>query len=199
MHLGQVGPGSQPLAPLESRIRLDRAPFPGSMGTREGAVICVSMTWDETNERAYAMKLASGGGDWIEVKALGHGPLRGSAWSVEACLGGSHYKLGDAFPTKEVAQGCALLLAMRLLPVDRRSALHAALNDVPGAWWWKITPGEDAGSDLRSIVSSRLAESQEAAERSGRAAGSGWFLSVYGPGGSVHSCGLVPRPGAASS
>ena len=45
-----------------------------------------------------------------------------------------------------------------------------------------------------------LAESQEAAERSGRAAGTGWFLSVYGPGRSVHRCGLVPgRPSRAGS
>ena len=168
------------------------APFAGSTGT-EGRVICMSMTWDGTSERVFAMKLASGGEDWIEVKALGHGLPRESAWNVEARLGGSHYKLGDAFPTKATAQGCALLLAMRLLPVERRDALHAALDEVPGAWWWKITPGDDAGAERRSIISSRLAESQEAAERSGRAAGAGWFLSVYGPGGTVHSCGVVPR------
>ena len=82
-------------------------------------MICVSVTWDGTNERVFAMKLASGGEDWIEVKALGHHLPPESAWSVEARLGGSHYKLdqGDA-------QGCALLLAMRLLPVERRGALH---------------------------------------------------------------------------
>ena len=152
----------------------------------------VSMTWNGTSERVFAMELASGGEDWIEVKALGHGLPARSAWSVEARLGGSHYRLGDAFRTKESAQGCALLLAMRLLPVERRGALHAALNDVPGAWWWKITPADDPSAERRSIISSRLAESQEAAERSGRAAGMGWFLSVYGPGGSVHRCGLVP-------
>jgi len=151
------------------------------------------MTWDGKDERASIMELASGGGEWIQVKALGHGPLRGSEWSVEARLGGSHYKLGDAFPSQEAAQGCALLLAMRLLPVDRRDALHGALDDVPGAWWWKITPGDDASSERRSIISSRLAESQEAAERSGRAAGAGWWLRVFGPGGSVRSCGLIPR------
>lgn len=155
--------------------------------------ICVSMTWNGTSERVLAMKLASGGEDWIEVKALGHDLPPRSAWSVEARLGGSHYRLGDAFATKEAAQGCALLLAMRLLPVERRGALHSALNDLPGAWWWKITPGDDPIAERRSIISSRLADSQEAAERSGRAAGTGWFLSVYGPGGSVHRCGLVPR------
>lgn len=151
------------------------------------------MAWEERNERALVMNLASGGQDWIEVKALGHAPLRQSGWSVDACLGGSHYKLGDAFPSRETAQGCALLLAMRLLPVARRGVLHTALDDVPGAWWWTITPGDDASSEHRSIISSRLAESQEAAERSGRAAGAGWWLKVYGPGGSVRSCGLVPR------
>jgi hypothetical protein len=139
------------------------------------------------------MSLASEGREWIQVKALGHGPPRTSGWTVEACLHGSHYKLGDAFQSQEAAQGSALLLAMRLLPVERRGALHAALDDVPGAWWWKITPGEEAGAELRSIVSSRLADSMETAERSGRAAGSGWWLEVYGPGGSVRSCGRIPR------
>jgi len=151
------------------------------------------MTWDGTDERASAMRLSSGGEEWIEVKALGHGPLRGSTWSVEARLRGSHYKLGDAFPSKEAAQGSALLLAMRLLPADRRRALHAALDKVPGAWWWKIAPGNDASSECRSITSSRLAESEEAAERGGRAAGAGWWLTVYGPGGSVRRCGIVFR------
>ncbi len=192
MNLGGVGPSREPLHPFESSIRLDRARFAGSTRT-EGTVICVSMTWDGTSERVFAMKLATEGEDWIEVKALGHDLPRDSDWIVEARLGGSHYKLGDAFPTKVAAQGCALLLAMRLLPVERRDALHAALDDVPGAWWWKITPGDDPSAERRSIISSRLSESQEAAERSGRAAGTGWFLSVYGPGGSVHRCGLVPR------
>jgi len=151
------------------------------------------MTWDGTDERASTMKLLGGGEEWIQVKARGRDPLRGSAWSVEARLRGSHHRLGDAFATKEAAQGCALLLAMRLLPADRRDALHSALDDVPGAWWWKITPGDDASSERRSIISSRLAESEEAAERSGRAAGAGWWLSVYGPRGWVRSCGLIPR------
>jgi len=69
------------------------------------------------------------------------------------CLSGSHYKLGDAFPRQEIAQGCELLVATRLLPVDRRGVLHAALVDVQGAWWWMITPDDDAGSERRSIIS----------------------------------------------
>jgi len=111
---------------------------------------------------------------------------------VDACLGGMYVRIGDAFPTQGTAQADALLLAMRLLPVERRNALHAALDAVPGVWWW-VTPGDDAASERRSITSSRPAESQEAAERSERAAGPGWWLSVYGPGGTVRSCGLVPR------
>jgi len=151
------------------------------------------LVWTEKNERTLLMNLTAGGEEWVEVKALGQGPLPESGWTVEARLGGSHYKLGDAFPSQGIAQGCALLLAMRMLPVDRRSVLHAALDDVPGAWWWKITPGEDASSERRSIISTRIAESQEAAERSGRAAGAGWWLNVYGPGGTLRTCGLVPR------
>ncbi len=34
---------------------------------------------------------------------------------------------------------------------------------------------------------------EEAAERTGRAAGSGWWLTIYGPGGWVRECGLVAR------
>jgi hypothetical protein len=59
-------------------------------------------------------------------------------WKVDARLNGSHYKVGDVFPTKEAAQGCALLLAMRQLPTGR-DALHAQLDAVRGAWWWNIT------------------------------------------------------------
>ncbi|HVO17723.1 MAG TPA: hypothetical protein VMU15_00610 [Anaeromyxobacter sp.] len=160
---------------------------------RKGTVNGMPLVWKERSERSLAMNLAPGGEEWVEVKALGHGPLRDAGWGVEACLGGTHYRLGDAFPRREIAQGCALLLAMRLLPVDRREVLHAALDEVPGAWWWKITPGDDADSQRRSIISTRIAESQEAAERSGRAAGAGWWLNVYGPGGSLRTCGLVPR------
>jgi hypothetical protein len=63
---------------------------------------------------------------------------------------------------------------------------------VPGAWWWKITPLDDASADHRSIFSSRVMDSPEAAERSGRAAGAGWWLYVYGPG-CVRAFGQLPR------
>lgn len=149
-------------------------------------------TWKSRGERSLVMELAGGGADWIEVMAHGTGPLPRSGWSVQARLGGSHYKLADVFLGQEIAQGCALLLAMRLLPIDRREALHAALDDVPGAWWWRIRRDRDASAE-HSIISSRLAESEEAAERTGRAAGGGWWLTVYGPGGSVRECGLVVR------
>jgi hypothetical protein len=152
------------------------------------------MTWIARGERALVMELVSGGADWIEATANGKGPLPMSTWGVEARLCGSHYKLCDVFPSQQVAQGSALLLAMRLLPVHRRTALHAALDEVPGAWWWRITRDHDAGEE-HSIISSRLAESVEAAERAGRAAGGGWWLTVFGPGGLVRECGLVPgRP-----
>lgn len=149
------------------------------------------MTWIRKGERALVMELASGGTDWIEARAYGTGLLPQSSWGVQARLCGSHYKLADLFPSHQVAQGCALLLAMRLLPVHRRGALHAALNEVPGAWWWKIARDREPAEE-HSIISSRLAESVEAAERTGRAAGGGWWLTVFGPGGSVRECGLVP-------
>lgn len=153
----------------------------------------MSMTWESRNDRALVMSLSSGANEWIEVRALGHGPLGAEGWGVDARLGDRHVKFADAFSSRETAQGCALLLAMRLLSIERRDALHEALDGVPGAWWWKITPADDAPSELRSIISTRSADSQEAAERSGRAAGSGWRLNVYGPGGSVRNCGLIPR------
>lgn len=150
------------------------------------------MTWRSEGERALVMELGSEGADWLEVRAYGQGPLPQAGWSVQARLGGSHYKLGDVFPSQSAAQGCALLLALRILPDHRREALHAALDDVPAAWWWRITRDHGASGE-HSITSSRVAESEEAAERNGRAAGSGWWLTVYGPGGWVRECGLVSR------
>ena len=58
---------------------------------------------------------------WIETSS-GH---RG----VQARLCGSHYKLGDAFQSRGEAQGCALLLAMRLLPADRRARSITLIAD----------------------------------------------------------------------
>lgn len=147
------------------------------------------MCWEQQDERTWVMQLAEGGADWVEVKRFDAGA--GPVWRVDARLNGSHYKVGDAFQTKESAQGCALLLAMRGLPA-RRDALYAQLDAVPGAWWWKITPLDDASAEHRSIFSSRVMDSAEAAERSGRAAGAGWWLYVYGPG-SVRALGQLPR------
>jgi len=102
MCLGRVGPSREPCTlEVEDPSRSRRS---GSTAS-EGTVICVSVTWDGTNERVFAMKLASGGEDWIEVKVLGHHLPPESAWSVEARLGGSHYKLSDAFPTKATRRG----------------------------------------------------------------------------------------------
>jgi hypothetical protein len=145
--------------------------------------------WQQQGERTWAMELGERGADWIEVKRSDAGA--GPTWRVDARLNGGHYLMGDAFPTREAAQGCALLLAMRQLPASR-SALHAQLDAVPGAWWWKILPADDAGAEHRSICSSRVMDSAEAAERSGRAAGRGWWLYVYGPG-SVRAFGRLPR------
>ena len=152
-----------------------------------------AMGWQQQDERTSTMELSPGGADWIEVRRNDSGVL--PTWRVDGRLGGSHYKMSDPFTTKEAAQGCALLLAMRRLPASR-SVLEAQLDLVPGAWWWKIMPLDDASAEPRSIVSSRVTDSLEAAERSGRAAGAGWWLWVYGPG-SVRACGRVPRSSSA--
>ena len=138
-----------------------------------------AMGWQQQDERTSTMELSPGGADWIEVRRNDSGAL--PTWRVDGRLGGSHYKMSDPFTTKEVAQGCALLLAMRLVPAIR-PALHAQLEIVPDAWWWKILPVDDASAEHRCICSSRVLDSEEAAERSGRAAGAGWWLYVYGPG-----------------
>jgi len=126
--------------------------------------------------------------DWLEVKRNAADP---QTWHVDTRLGGSHYKVRDAFRSKVAAQGCGLLLAMRLLP-SSRDALHARLDVLPGAWWWKITPLDEPSSEHRSIFSSRVSDSAASAEQSGRAAGGGWWLYVYGPG-SVLAFGHLPR------
>jgi hypothetical protein len=147
------------------------------------------MCWRQQGESTWTMELTPGGVDWIEVRRsdLGAGP----AWRVDARLNGSHYRMSDTFDTKPAAQGCALLLAMRLVPAIR-PALHAQLEIVPDAWWWKILPVDDASAETRSICSTRVLDSADAAERSGRAAGAGWWLYVYGPG-YVRACGLLAR------
>jgi hypothetical protein len=148
-----------------------------------------AMRWQQHGERAWVMELADGAEAWIEVKSRDEGA--GPTWRVDARLNGNHYRMSDAFPTKQAAQGCALLLAMRQLPASR-DALHAQLDTVPGAWWWKILPVDDDSAENRSIFSSRVTDSPEAAERSGRAAGGGWWLYVYGPG-CVRAFGQLPR------
>lgn len=145
--------------------------------------------WTSADARTWVMNLTPGGADWLEVKRS-EGPS-GETWRVDTRLDGHHYRVTDVFTTKESAQGCALLFAMRLLP-GRRAALQAQLDTVPGAWWWKITPLDDAAAESRSIFSSRVKATPEEAERSGRAAGAGWWLFVYGPG-SVRALGLQPR------
>jgi len=150
-----------------------------------------AMCWQQQGERTWMMQLAAGGTDWIEVKRFDAGA--GATWRVDARLNGNHYKIGDALPTKQAAQGCALLLAMRQLPASHdRGALYAQLDTVPGAWFWKIMPLDDASAEHRSIFSTRVLDSADAAERSGRAAGPGWWLYVYGPG-SVRAFGQLPR------
>ena len=138
-----------------------------------------AMDWQQQGERTWMMEVTAGGANWIEVKRNDAGAA--PTWRVDARLGEGHYNMSDPFPTKHAAQGCALLLAMRLLPASR-SALQAKLALVPGAWWWKILPVDDASAEHRCICSSRVLDSEEAAERSGRAAGAGWWLYVYGPG-----------------
>jgi hypothetical protein len=146
-----------------------------------------AMSWEVRGKRGSLMELPGAGAEWIEVR---RSAAETPTWRVEARLAGQHYKLGDAFATKELAQGSALLLAIRLVPAAR-DALHAALDAVPDAWWWKITPGDES-AESRAVFSSRITESAEAAEQSGRAAGAGWWLTVYGPG-SVRAFGQLPR------
>jgi hypothetical protein len=138
-----------------------------------------AMAWQQQGERTWLMEISPGGDVWIEVKRNDAGAR--PTWRVDARLRGSHYNVSDLFATKQAAQGCALLLAMRLHP-QSRPVLQAQLDLVPGAWWWKILPIDDASAEDRSIFSSRVLDSEEAAERSGRAAGAGWWLYVYGPG-----------------
>lgn len=147
------------------------------------------MCWTRADARTWVMTLTPGAVDWVEVKRFA-GPS-GETWRVDSRLDGRHYKVADAFATREAAQGCALLLAMRLLPA-LGAALHEQLDAVPGAWWWKIVPSGGAAAEPRSVFSSRVQDTPEAAERSGRAAGAGWWLFVYGPG-SVRALGLQPR------
>lgn len=145
-----------------------------------------SMSWHPRDDVTWAMDLDDRGVEWISVKRFAV-----DRWQVDSRLCGSHYKVAEAFGSLEAAQGGALLLAMRLLPA-RRAALHAALDTVPGVWWWKIAPGEGDAADLRAVVSQRTEATPEAAERCGRAAGAGWWLFVYGPG-CARAFGQLPR------
>ncbi len=145
-------------------------------------------TWRPVGERAFLLELSSAG-EWVEVKRSG--AAAPDVWRVEGRFGDQHYKLADAFATKEIAQGSALLLAMRLLPA-RRDALHAAIDAIPGVWWWRISPLDDETADRNAITSSRASDSAADAERSGRAAGGGGWLYVYGPG-TAHAFGRLPR------
>lgn len=145
----------------------------------------VTLTWEDALDRASHMELA--GGEWLEVRHLGGRPAPG--WRVEARLGAAHYRLPGVYPTRDAAQGSALLLAIKLRP-PLRGALQAALGRLPGAWWWRITRRDDPAG-VAAICSSAVADSLEAAERSGRAAGMGWRLHVHGPGGAVRDCGFV--------
>jgi hypothetical protein len=138
------------------------------------------MCWAAQGERSWVMRLAESGSDWIEVMRPDAGGASAS-WFVVSSFDGRQVRIGDAFATKEGAQGCALLLAMRRLP-GRRVALHEQLDAIPGAWWWKIMPVDDATAEGRSIFSEQVSETEESAERSGRAAGAGWYLYVYGAG-----------------
>jgi hypothetical protein len=144
--------------------------------------------WIALGDRGYRLELGDVGAEWVEVKRSRPGTSEG--WRVEGRLCAKHYKLADAFATQEIAQGCAILLAMRLLPAWR-DALRAAIDAVPGAWWWKISPADGETAEHRAILSSRTSDSAAEAERSGRAAGAGWWLYVYGPG-AVQAFGRLP-------
>lgn len=148
-----------------------------------------AMCWAAQGERSWVMRLAESGSDWIEVKRSDAAGAKAS-WCVVSSFGGRQVRMGDVFGTKEAAQGCALLLAMRRLP-GRRVALHEQLDAIPRAWWWKIMPLDDATAESRSIFSDRVSETEESAERGGRAAGAGWYLYVYGPG-CAHAFGQLP-------
>src|SRR5512142_3142728 len=152
-------------------------------------VFSAAVCRQQQDERSWMMQLSQGGADWLEVKRTDAGAR--ATWRIDGRLRGSHYELGEPFATKHAAQGSALLLAMRLLHASR-SALQGELELVPGAWWWKILPIDDPSAEHRSICSTRVLDSAEAAERSGRAAGAGWWLYVYGPG-CVRAFGRLAR------
>jgi hypothetical protein len=147
----------------------------------------VALSWEDALDRSARMELTGEAGEWLEVSHRAGRPAPG--WRVEGRLDGAHYRLPGVYSTRTAAQGSALLLAMRLCP-PLRAPLQAALGRLPGAWWWRLTRHDDpAGTS--AICSSGIAESLEAAERSGRAAGAGWRLHVHGPGGAVRDCGFV--------
>jgi len=148
------------------------------------------MAWVARGERVCAMQLGDAGSDWIEVQGGPESTGAVPTWRVRASFGGRPSRLPDAFGSKEAAQGCALLLAMRRLPA-LRDALHAQLDLVPRAWWWKIVPLDDVTAEPRAILSARVSDTAESAEQGGREAGAGWYLYVYGPG-SAHAFGQLP-------
>ena len=157
---------------------------PADGGTTPG-----ELGWEQRDGRSSTLAIPGGAAEWVEVTRTAGAVA--PVWRVEGRLGGRHYKLADPFTSKETAQGSAVLLAMRLLPA-RRDALHAVLDRVPGVWWWKISPLDDASAEHRAILSSRVCDTAGAAERAGRAAGAGWWLYVFGPG-SAQAFGRLPR------
>jgi hypothetical protein len=128
-----------------------------------------AMCWQQQGERTWVMELADGGEDWIEVKSRGE--VAGPTWRVDARLNGNHYRMSDAFPTKEAAQGCALLLAMRQLPASRDpakvipacvTAAQPATADAATGWLWLASPSTTRTSWVPPSSTSAIARGSTA-------------------------------------
>jgi len=110
-------------------------------------------------------------------------------YALDAAFSGRSFHIGKV--AAELQDRAALMGGRR--PLLPRYGWVCEDSTERGRRWNAISDWMFIRKAVRWQWSGSLAESQEAAERGGRAAGTRWFLSVYGPGGSVHRRGLVLR------